>query len=63
VIQFALLVAVQEGHPFPATVTPTIPAPPEEPKDWLVVTGDKKILQLREYKGAKIISPKEYLEL
>ena len=29
----------------------------------LLVTGDKKILQLREYKGLKIISLKEYLEL
>jgi putative PIN family toxin of toxin-antitoxin system len=29
----------------------------------LLVTGDKKILQLREYKGVKIISLKEYLEL
>jgi putative PIN family toxin of toxin-antitoxin system len=28
----------------------------------LLVTGDKKILQLREYKGVKIISLKEYLE-
>lgn len=28
-----------------------------------LVTGDKKILQLREYKGIKIISLKEYLEL
>jgi predicted nucleic acid-binding protein len=29
----------------------------------LLVTGDKKILQLREYKGIKIIRLKEYLEL
>ena len=29
----------------------------------LLVTGDKEILQLREYKGIKIISLKEYLEL
>jgi predicted nucleic acid-binding protein len=29
----------------------------------LLVTGDKEILQLREYKGLKIISLKEYLEL
>ncbi len=29
----------------------------------LLVTGDKKILQLREYKGVRIISLKEYLEL
>ncbi len=29
----------------------------------LLVTGDKKILQLREYKGVKVISLKEYLEL
>jgi len=29
----------------------------------LLVTGDKEILQLREYKGVKIISLKEYLEL
>jgi putative PIN family toxin of toxin-antitoxin system len=29
----------------------------------LLVTGDKEILQLKEYKGAKIISLKEYLEL
>jgi predicted nucleic acid-binding protein len=29
----------------------------------LFVTGDKKILQLRQYKGVKIISLKEYLEL
>ena len=29
----------------------------------LLVTGDKKILQLREYKGVKIISLKGYLEL
>jgi putative PIN family toxin of toxin-antitoxin system len=28
-----------------------------------LVTGDKEILQLREYKGVKIISLKEYLEL
>jgi putative PIN family toxin of toxin-antitoxin system len=28
----------------------------------LLVTGDKKILQLREYKGVKIITLKEYLE-
>jgi uncharacterized protein len=29
----------------------------------LLVTGDKKILQLGEYKGVKIISLREYLEL
>jgi len=29
----------------------------------LLVTGDKEILQLREYKGVKIISQREYLEL
>ena len=29
----------------------------------LLVTGDKEILQLREYKGIKIISLKEYLKL
>lgn len=29
----------------------------------LLVTGDKKILQLREYKGVKIVSLREYLEL
>jgi putative PIN family toxin of toxin-antitoxin system len=29
----------------------------------LLVTGDKMILQLREYEGVKIISLKEYLEL
>jgi putative PIN family toxin of toxin-antitoxin system len=29
----------------------------------LLVTGDKEILQLREYKGVKIISLKGYLEL
>ena len=29
----------------------------------LLVTGDKEMLQLREYKGVKIISLKEYLEL
>ena len=29
----------------------------------LLVTGDKEILQLKEYKGVKIISLKEYLEL
>lgn len=29
----------------------------------LLVTGDKKILQLQEYKGIKIISLREYLEL
>jgi len=29
----------------------------------LLVTGDKEILQRREYKGVKIISLKEYLEL
>jgi putative PIN family toxin of toxin-antitoxin system len=29
----------------------------------LLVTGDKKILQLGEYKGIKIISLREYLEL
>jgi len=29
----------------------------------LLVTGDKKILQLRAHKGVKIISLKEYLEL
>lgn len=29
----------------------------------LVITGDKKILQLREYKNVKIITLKEYLEL
>jgi len=29
----------------------------------LLITGDKKILQQREYKGARIISLKEYLEL
>ena len=29
----------------------------------LLVIGDKEILQLREYKGVKIISLKEYLEL
>jgi putative PIN family toxin of toxin-antitoxin system len=29
----------------------------------LLVTGDKEILQLREYRGVKIISLKEYLEL
>jgi putative PIN family toxin of toxin-antitoxin system len=29
----------------------------------LLVTGDKEILQLQEYKGVKIISPKEYLGL
>ena len=29
----------------------------------LLVTGDKKILQLQEYKGVKIISLREYLEL
>ena len=29
----------------------------------LLVTGDKEILKLREYKGVKIISLKEYLEL
>ncbi len=29
----------------------------------LLVTGDKKILQLREYKGIKIIGLREYLEL
>jgi putative PIN family toxin of toxin-antitoxin system len=29
----------------------------------LLVTGDKEILQQREYKGVKIISLKEYLEL
>ena len=29
----------------------------------LLVTSDKKILQLREYKGVKIISLKEYLDL
>jgi len=28
-----------------------------------LVTGDKEILQLREYKGVKIIGLKEYLEL
>jgi len=28
----------------------------------LLVTGDKKILQLREYRGVKIVSLKEYLE-
>jgi putative PIN family toxin of toxin-antitoxin system len=29
----------------------------------LLVTGDKEILQLRDYRGVKIISLKEYLEL
>ena len=29
----------------------------------LLITGDKKILQQREYKGVRIISLKEYLEL
>ena len=29
----------------------------------LLVTGDKKILQLQEYKGIKIMSLREYLEL
>ena len=29
----------------------------------LLITGDKEMLQLREYKGVKIISLKEYLEL
>jgi putative PIN family toxin of toxin-antitoxin system len=29
----------------------------------LLVTGDKEFLQLREYKGVKIISLKKYLEL
>ncbi len=29
----------------------------------LLVTGDKEMLQLREHKGVKIISLKEYLEL
>ncbi len=29
----------------------------------LLVTGDKEILQLRKYRGLKIISLKEYLEL
>jgi uncharacterized protein len=29
----------------------------------LLVTGDKEILQVREYKGVKIISLREYLEL
>ena len=29
----------------------------------LLVTGDREILQLREYKGVKIISLREYLEL
>jgi putative PIN family toxin of toxin-antitoxin system len=29
----------------------------------LLVTGDKEILQQREYQGVKIISLKEYLEL
>jgi putative PIN family toxin of toxin-antitoxin system len=29
----------------------------------LLITGDKKILQQREYKGVKIISLKKYLEL
>ena len=29
----------------------------------LLVTGDKKILQLREYRGVKIVSLKEYLEV
>ena len=29
----------------------------------LLVTGDKKILQLREYRGVKTVSLKEYLEL
>jgi uncharacterized protein len=29
----------------------------------LLVTGDKEIFQLREYKGVKIITLKEYLEL
>ena len=29
----------------------------------LLVTGDKEILQLKEYKGVKIISLKEYVEL
>ena len=32
-------------------------------KAGLLVTGDKEILQLREYRGVKIISLKEYLEL
>jgi putative PIN family toxin of toxin-antitoxin system len=31
--------------------------------DLLLVTGDKKILQQREYKGVKIVSLREYLEL
>jgi len=29
----------------------------------LLITGDKKILQQREYKGVRIISLEEYLEL
>ena len=29
----------------------------------LLVTGDKKILQLREYKGVTIVSLREYVEL
>jgi putative PIN family toxin of toxin-antitoxin system len=29
----------------------------------LLITGDKKILQLREFKGVKIVSLREYLEL
>jgi putative PIN family toxin of toxin-antitoxin system len=29
----------------------------------LLVTGDKKVLQLREYKGVRIVSLREYLEL
>ena len=29
----------------------------------LLVTGDKEILQLREYKGVKIMSLREYLQL
>lgn len=29
----------------------------------LLVTGDKKILQLQEYRGVKIVGLKEYLEL
>ena len=48
---------------------------PEDPKDNMIIecalnadadyiiTGDKHLLKLKEYKGIKILTPKEFLEL
>ena len=50
-------------------------AVPEDPKDNMIIecalnadadyiiTGDKHLLKLKEYKGIKILTPKEFLEL